>query len=323
MPATGATPKGYKDFRHVLERKDVDAVIITTPDHWHALPLILACEAGKEAYCEKPISHDITEARSMEGAVKHFRRIVQIGTWQRSTPEFVSAVVYIRSGKLGRISTVNAWKTDDVQMGRHVSNGNAPSTFDYDFWTGPAVLKPYIPQYTHGNWRWFFDYGSGMTGDWGVHMMDIGMLGMSPDTNLTMPYAVSSMGGKLAYPNDDRTTPDTVLALMSFKNPNFVMTWRTDRNHAGFPDHGTQFVSTDGRSLTVWRGGWKIQDSNGMELPKEESLPTNNHNAELAGLYEIKGSANIQSVVSRTHNNGMPPHQCQLPNRRDFKMGFQ
>ena len=99
----------------MLERKDIDAVIIGTPDHWHALPLIMACEAGKDAYCEKPISHDITEAKAMDAAVKHFKRIVQVGTWQRSTPEFTDAIAYVRAGKLGKIVLCRAWKTDDSQ----------------------------------------------------------------------------------------------------------------------------------------------------------------------------------------------------------------
>ena len=272
----GRRPDTYKDFRQLLARKDINAVIIGTPDHWHALPLILACEAGKDAYCEKPISHDITEARAMAAAVKHFNRIVQVGTWQRSTPEFVSAVAYVRSGALGPITTVRAWKTDEAQPG-HAEPAPPPAGLDYDFWLGPAAYMPYAPNHVHNRWRWFLNFGTGMSGDWGVHMMDIGLLGMSQDTDLVMPIEVSTYGGKLAFPNDDRTAPDTVLSIMKFHNPAFVLHWETGRDHVNRPDHGTEFVAADGRSVMVWRGGWIVRDREGKELPKEEAPATSDH----------------------------------------------
>lgn len=270
-------PAAYKDYRQLLDRKDIDAVIITTPDHWHALPLIGACEAGKDAYCEKPISHDIREALSMAGAVRHYGRVVQVGTWQRSTPEFVSAVAFVRAGKIGRITSCRAWTHDTQVMGNQQPSGPPPATFDYDLWTGPAPMRPYIADYTHNNWRWFFTNGEGMTGDWGVHMMDICLLGMSKDTDLPMPSDVSAYGGKLAHPDDARTTPDTVTAVMRFHDPEFVMTWTTERDHANLPDHGSQFVGDDGKAVTVWRGGWTVRDADGKDLPKEEAPPTDKH----------------------------------------------
>ena len=261
-------PELYKDYRKMLDNKDITAIIVGTPDHWHALNLIHAVEAGKDAYCEKPISHDIVEAKAMASAVKHFSKIVQVGTWQRSTGEFYSAVDYIRSGKLGRITTVRAWKTDDAQTGHH-QPVQVPSGFDYDMWVGPATFRAYVPEETHNNWRWFLPYGNGMTGDWGVHMMDIGLLGMSKDTDMVMPTEVAAYGGKMAYPDDDRTWADTHYAIMKFKDPDFVMHWATGRDHPGKPDHGTEFVAADGKSLMVWRGGWKVVDPEGNDIPKK------------------------------------------------------
>lgn len=272
----GRKPEVYKDFRKLIERKDIDAVVISTPDHWHALPLIYACEAGKDAYCEKPISHDIVEAKAMDAAVRKFKRIVQVGTWQRSTREFTDAVAYVRSGKLGRIITARAWKTDTATVGNQQPS-TPPSSLDYDFWTGPAEMIPYAPNHVHSNWRWFLNYGTGMTGDWGVHMMDIALLGMSKDTDIVMPVEVSTYGGRLAFPQDDRTAPDTVQSIMRFENPDFVMHWETGRDHPGRPDQGTEFVSADGRTLRVWRGGWVVLDPSGKELPKESAAPTNDH----------------------------------------------
>lgn len=272
----GKRPAIFKDFRKMLERKDIDAVIIGTPDHWHALPLVLACEAGKDAYCEKPISHDITEARIMAAAVKHHKTIVQVGTWQRSTKEFTDALSYVRSGKLGKLVTVRAWKTDPSQVGHGVPT-TPPSTLDYDFWTGPAAMVPYAANHVHNKWRWFQNYGTGMTGDWGVHMIDICLLGMTPNTDMPMPTEVTTYGGKLAYPDDERNWPDTVQAIMKFKDPDFILHWETGRDVVGRPDHGTEFVSADGKVLRVWRGGWKIIGPYDEEIPKEPAPATTDH----------------------------------------------
>jgi predicted dehydrogenase len=271
-------PQVFKDYRKLLDRKDIDAVIVGTPDHWHALNLIHACEAGKDVYCEKPISHNIVEAKAMDAAARRFGRVVQVGTWQRSTREFVSAVEYVRSGKLGKVTTVRAWKTDEFRMGRHQPGAPVPAGMDYDLWLGPARHVPYIPNYVHFNWRWFLNYGSGMTGDWGVHMMDIGLLGMSPSTDLVMPVEVAAYGGKMAWPDDDRTAPDTHVSIMKFRNPDFVLHWETGRKSLdGGPDHGTEFIAADGKSLMVWRGGWVVRGADGKELPREEAPGVNDH----------------------------------------------
>lgn len=272
----GRAPTIFGDYRKMLERKDISAVIVGTPDNWHALNLIHAVEAGKDAYCEKPISHDIVEARSMAAAVKYHKKIVQVGTWQRSTGEFTNAVAYVRSGKLGNIVVARAWKTDDFHVG-NVPPSTAPASLDYDFWTGPAAIIPYAANHVHGNWRWFLNYGCGMTGDWGVHMMDIALLGMSKDTDLVMPVEVTSYGGRMAYPTDDRTAPDTMQTILRFKNPDFVLHWETGRDFPGKPDHGTEFVSADGRTVRVWRGGWQLLAPDGAQLPKERAEPTNDH----------------------------------------------
>ena len=272
----GKAPGIYNDYRKMLERKDIDGIIVGTPDHWHALNLIHSVEAGKDVYCEKPISHDITEAKSMDNAVRHYKKIVQVGTWQRSTSEFTSALAYVRSGKLGKIVLARAWRIDNATVGNMLPS-TPPANLDYDFWTGPAAMLPYAPNHVHSNWRWFLNYGTGMTGDWGVHMMDIALLGMSKDTDLPMPTEVTSYGGKFAYPGDDRTAPDTVQTIMRFKNPEFVLHWQTGRDFPGRPDHGTEWVSAEGKTVRVWRGGWNVLDRDGTLLPGEHLPGTNDH----------------------------------------------
>lgn len=262
----GRMPEQIKDFRKLLERKDIDAVVIATPDHWHALPCIYAAEAGKDMHLEKPICHNITEGRAMVAAVKKNKVVVQVGTWQRSTAPFVDAINYVRSGKLGKITTVRPWKTDNNRMGNNAPK-DPPKELDYDFWIGPAQMVPYTGKNCHFDWRWYWNNAAGMTGDWGVHMMDIAFLGMSKDTDLVMPTEVAAYGGKLAYPGDDRTTPDTHVALMKF--PEFVFQWETGRRPLDAAhDNGTQFIAEDGKAVTAWRMDWAITDANGKPLEK-------------------------------------------------------
>lgn len=297
----GRKPEVYRDYRQMLERKDIDAVIIGTPDHWHALNLIHSCQAGKDIYCEKPISHNIVEAVAMVNAQKRYGRVVQVGTWQRSTKEFTDAISYIRAGKLGKIVLCRAWITDGFRAGRQQPVA-VPKNLNYDMWTGPAELVPYQSNRCHWNWRWFMNYGGGMSTDWGVHMMDIALLGMSKDQNLPMPVSCSAVGGQLAIPDDDRTAPDTMEAIYHFKNPDFVMLWSILRDHPEKPGHGTEFVSADGKTLRVWRGGWKIMDPDGKEIPKEESAAPKNHWRDFLDCVKTreKPSADLPSVAQST-----------------------
>lgn len=272
----GRKPAVYRDYRKMLERKDIDAIIVGSPDHWHALNLIHTVEAGKDSYCEKPISHNIVEAVAMMEAAKRHRRVVQVGTWQRSTKEFTDAIAYVRSGKLGKITHCRAWIADGTRIGK-VQPTDPPKHLDYDFWIGPAKMVPYQSNKVHWNWRWVMNTGGGLTTDWGVHMMDIALLGMSKDQDLPMPTEVVAHGGQWAITDDDRDAPDCTEALLRFRDPDFVMTWSVLRDHPGKPGHCTEFISADGKTLRVWRGGWTILDAEGKELPKEESAAPPNH----------------------------------------------
>jgi predicted dehydrogenase len=269
-------PKKYKDFRDVLDRKDIDAVIINTPDHWHAIPFIAACEAGKDIYCEKPISHSFIEAKAMINAALHFNRVVQVGTWQRSQKHFQDAIEFVRSGKLGDVSVCRAWNVNPItsrvsDIGKQ-KPGVAPEHLDWDFWLGPAPKVPYQANRSHFTWRWFFDYGGGLMTDWGVHMMDICLLGM----NQWDPVSVTSVGGIFAT-DDDRDTPDTLQALYQF--PNFVMQWEHRMNNGrgldGGKGHGAEFIGTKGTLIVDREGGEFFPEKDtrdkGETFPKQES----------------------------------------------------
>ncbi len=236
-------PKKYKDFRQLLEQKDIDAVIIGTPDHWHAIPFIAACEAGKDIYCEKPISHSFVEAKTMMNAAKYHKRVVQVGTWQRGQKHFQTAIDFVRSGKMGKISICRAWNFNTGNSIGHQSPTTPPAHLDWDMWLGPAPKRPYQPNRCHFTWRWFFDYGGGLMTDWGVHMIDIVMLAMQQ----TDPISVSAVGGKLTM-DDDRDTPDTMLTIYQF--PNFVLHWEhrfgNQRGIDGGIAHGSEFIGEKG-----------------------------------------------------------------------------
>jgi predicted dehydrogenase len=298
----GKDPAVYSDYRRVLDRKDIDAVIVGSPDHWHALHFIHACEAGKDSYCEKPLSHNLVEAVSMAGAQQRFKRVVQVGTWQRSSKEFTDAITYVRAGKLGKVVKCHCWISDSFRAGRKQPSA-VPSGFDYDSWVGPAKFEPYQSNRTHWNWRWFWNYGGGMTTDWGVHMMDIALLGMSKGQDLVMPKHVSAYGGKWSILDDDRTAPDLTEAIYHFEDPHpWVLHWSVGRGEPGKPGHCTEFFSEDGKVLRVWRGGWLVLGADGKELPKEESPAAGDHWRDFVDCVKSRAMprADLRSVAQTT-----------------------
>lgn len=247
----GKKPLAVKDFRQVLDRKDINAVMIATPDHWHALPFIMACEAGKDIFCEKPISHNIVEGQAMVAAAKRFERVVQINTWQRSVGFFRQAIDFVRSGGMGKVRICRAWISSGAGVGKNPIK-DPPANLDWDFWCGPAPKVPFHDRIHPGAWRSYYDFGTGMSGDWGVHMIDIILLGM----NEWHPLEVSSIGGKMVSgENDDRTTPDTQMTIYKF--PSFVMNWEVHVGGEGLDGgkgHGAEFIGEKGRMI-VDRGG--------------------------------------------------------------------
>ena len=244
-----------RDFRKILDQKDVDAVIIGTPDHWHALNTVLACQAGKDVYVEKPLSISIGEGRVMVDAARKHDRVVQMGTQQRSATHYADAVNYVKSGKLGKIRLVRCWAYQEW-MGNIpvVPDSDPPANVDYDLWLGPARKRPFNKNRFHFNFRWYWDYSGGLMTDWGAHMIDIANWGM----DIKAPTSAVSVGGKFGYPDDAEETPDTQQVLWSF--PNFSMIWEHATAIGRGPearDHGVAFHGNDG-VLVVDRGGWEV-----------------------------------------------------------------
>lgn len=251
----GKAPKGYSDFRKLLEHKGLDVIIIGTPDHWHTLPFLYAAQEGYNIYCEKPLANTIDECNLMERAVRKYGNVVQIGQWQRSDKHWQDAIRYVHSGKLGKIRTVRAWSYQGwMKSVPVVPDSPVPEGVDYDFWLGPAPSRPFNKNRFHFTFRWFWDYAGGMMTDWGVHIVDYALFGM----NTYAPKSVMAMGGKFAYPQDATETPDTLQAIYEFDD--FTMLWDhgigIDGGYYG-RSHGVGFVGNDG-TLVVDRTGWEV-----------------------------------------------------------------
>ena len=170
---TGRRPQAIGDFRRAIDDPNVDALVIGTPDHWHALPSIYACQAGKDVYVEKPDGHNVREGQVMVAAQRRHRRVVQLGTQARSGSFQHAAMEYLAEGHLGRVRFAKAWESARQRSLGHPPDGTPPPGVDYDAWLGPAPERAFNPLRFHGNWRWFFDYGSGDLGNDGVHRLDV------------------------------------------------------------------------------------------------------------------------------------------------------
>lgn len=254
--ASGHTPELYNDYRRMLDNKSVDAVIIATPDHWHALQLIDAMSAGKDAYCEKPLGNSIAECRAMVAAKQRHKRVVQVGQWQRSNQHWSDAIAHVQSGGIGRVRKVKAWAYMGWMKNLPPKPDEAvPAGVDYDRWLGPAPKRPFNPNRFHFNWRWYWDYAGGLMTDWGVHLMDIALLGMKAQ----VPNSVTSLGGQYGYPNSAMETPDTQSAIFDFGDYSVEWEHAVGISHGpyGGRDHGVAFIGETG-TLVVDRGQWRV-----------------------------------------------------------------
>jgi predicted dehydrogenase len=252
---TGTRPQTFKDFRKVLDIPDVDAVIIGTPDHWHAIMMMMALEAGKHVYVEKPMGHSIEECNAMVKAAEKYPELaVQVGMWQRSSKHWFEASEVVKSGQLGNVHLVKAWVYKGYDKPYPVKeNTEAPEFVDYDMWLGPAPERPFNPNRFHYNFRWWWDYAGGAMTDWGVHLLDFALYAMDAG----MPESISPGGGIFYHKEGAIETPDIQQAMYNY--PNHSMIWECGLNPGIGPyqrGHGVAFVGQKG-TLVVDRGGWQ------------------------------------------------------------------
>jgi predicted dehydrogenase len=280
------SPQLFDDHRRMLERKDIDAVIVATPDHWHCLAMTDAVSAGKHVYVEKPIANTIEECQIMQSAARRSGKIVQVGQWQRSGPHYESAIAYVRSGKLGRIRLVKVWAYQGWMTPIPVRADSAtPVGVNYDRWLGPAPQRPFNENRFHFSFRWFWDYAGGLMTDWGVHEIDIALYAM----NATAPKSVIASGGKFAYPDDAAETPDTLQAV--FEYDGFNMLWEHATGIDGGPygkPEGIAFIGNDG-TLVVNRNGWEVlpefTSENGTRRARLDAVPPQPNTGDILDLH--------------------------------------
>jgi len=210
----GAAPTFYQDIRKLLENKEIDAVSLAMPNHWHALATIWACQAGKDVYVEKPASYSVVEGRKMIEAAEKYKRIVQVGTQCRSHKGIQDAMEYLHSGKLGHVYMAKGLCYKPRGSIGKKPNSDVPAGLDYSLWCGPAEMRPYNPNRVHYNWHWMWNTGNGDLGNQGVHQMDLARWGLKKNG---FPNTVSSSGGRYSYV-DDGETPNTQTVQLEFDN---------------------------------------------------------------------------------------------------------
>ena len=296
----GVKPDVYGDYRKILDRKDVDIVIIGTPDHWHCLQFVDACRAGKDVYVEKPISNSIAECDAMVAAAHRYNRIVQVGQQQRSSGHWKEMVDYLRSGKLGKIGHVHVWANFNyAAMQPPVPDSKAPDGIDFETWLGPTPARSFNQQRFHGSWRMFWNYGGGLMTDWGVHLLDMGLWGMDIKT---LPLKTSAFGGNFLYPDGANETFDT--QMVNYQFDHFIMSWENNAGTETGPygkNYGVLFRGVNG-TLVANRDNWEVYPERGTKDAKIPEISVKadfqDHRLHVTNFLECVKTRNTQTACT-------------------------
>ncbi len=261
--AKGKAPVAVKDMREILDDQTVDAVFIATPDHWHAPAAILALDAGKHVYVEKPCCHNIREGQLLVEAVRRTGKLLQVGTQSRSTDCVKEAIQRVKEGEIGEVLVTKTWNTQKRRSIGKTQPSQPPKHLDFDLWVGPAPMVEYRSNLLHGIWRWWYDFGCGDIGNDGVHDIDVGLWGFGAQTH---PTRATCFGGKL-YFDDDQQFPDTQYAMFEYptdskpegRKKQFIFEQRiwTPYNQDGY-DNGAAFYGTGGVMIVGHAVGWRL-----------------------------------------------------------------
>ncbi len=269
---TNGKAAGYSDFRKLLERNDVQGVVVSTPDHWHALATIHACNAKKHVYVEKPLSHGIAEGRAMVEAARKNQCVTQMGIQVRAGENYHRVVDVVRSGVLGKIHKTRVWVSRPYTNLGKPADGEPPAGLDWDLWSGPAPLRPFNKNRFLFNWRWFWEYGGGLLADMGCHVIDLVHWALKVEA----PLSVTATGGKWVL-DDNTTVPDTMEVLYEYPLPagsakdegSFLMTWSHSMASSRGPEKkglGILFHGTQG-TLVADYGSFELFDEQGKPMP--------------------------------------------------------
>lgn len=269
------------DMRRVFDDRSVDAVVVATPDHWHASATLLALQAGKHVYVEKPCSHNIHEGRLMIEAARRAGRVVAVGTQSRSTAAIREAITLLREGAIGEVLAAKAWNSQRRRNIGHQQPSRPPEGFDYDLWVGPAPMRPYQTNCQHYNWHWWYDFGTGDAGNDGVHEIDIARWGLGDPGH---PERIVGHGSKL-YFDDDQQFPDTLYVTFEYPGGSRGRRLLVYEQRDWSPyvqegmENGNAFYGTEGMLLLGKESGWKLFG------PKNKLL------REMSGVYDLPAHA--------------------------------
>ena len=320
--AADGKPEAYHDFRKVLDRKDIDAVVIATPDHWHAIPTILACQAGKDVYCEKPLTHRIAEGRAVVKAVEKYGRVTQMGNLIHAGENYHRVVEIVRSGALGTISKTRVWMAADRSGLGKPADCSPPAGCDYDFWLGPAPKRPFNPNRFTFNWRWFWDYGGGILTDFCCHIVDLVHWAMDVDA----PQTIAATGGRFAL-DDNAETPDTLEVVYEYEKAgrDFLMVWsQTDANAHGLENMGLgiMFQGTEA-TLVADYGTYKIIPEKGKTIPEvaKTLAPLGRPPSRVAERHQVTFPVLVQLRLRPPAQLRRPPGKHRALDRRKTEVG--
>ncbi|MFW5693513.1 MAG: Gfo/Idh/MocA family protein, partial [Thermoguttaceae bacterium] len=318
------------DVRKLLENKDIDAVVVTTPNHWHALVTIWACQAGKDVFVQKPASHNIYEGRKMIEAARKYGRVVHSPTMSRSPNGIFESMEYVRQGNLGKLRYVHGVNYKPrTSIGKVAGPQSIPASLDYDLWCGPAPVLPVLREYLHYDWHWIWPYGNGDLGNMGIHALDGCRMAVGQDT---LPRRVMSLGGRFGY-DDDGQTPNSQLMLLDYEPAPIIFEVRglpKDKSYLADAWDGNPTATMDSlRGIRVGmvvhcEGGYVVNhqafDREGKLIRSfEPSVP----NPEAGFLEAVRNRQTVGSVcdVSQGHLSAALVHLCNASYRLGKKAG--
>ncbi len=319
------TPKAVTDLREVLNDKSVEAVFIATPDHWHAPAAILALEAKKHVYVEKPMCHNIQEGRMTVDAVKRSGKQLQVGTQSRSTEFIHEAIKRLHNGEIGEVLAAKAWNSQLRRSIGKTKPSEAPGHLNYDLWIGPAPKVPYRSNLLHSVWRWWYDFGCGDIGNDGVHDLDVALWGLGVKTH---PSKVACLGGKYFF-DDDQQFPDTQYAVFEYAAENgqrpkqltFEQRIWSPYKQEGY-ENGAAFYGTKGMLILGHTQGWKLYG------PRNKLLAEQTGQVNLPGHHQNfldsfrKGDQPLNADVNAGHRAATIVHLANISARLDRTLQF-
>ncbi|MEO8474825.1 MAG: Gfo/Idh/MocA family oxidoreductase [Chryseolinea sp.] len=314
---TGKKPTGIKDVRLLLEKKDIDALTIAAPDHWHAPAALMGVKAGKHVYVEKPCSHNPAEGEMLVAAATKYNKLIQMGSQRRSFPKVMEAMQALKEGAIGRVYFAKGWYANGRKPIGKGKTATPPSTLDFDLWQGPAPRRPYKDNLVPYNWHWFWNWGTGEALNNGTHEIDVMRWGLGVD----YPTKVVSAGGRFAY-DDDWETPDTQIITIEFPNKT-AMTWE-GRSCNEFPvegvGRGTIFYGEKGTMVIPGGDDYKIYDPGNKvikdvktSIQQVDATNTMGMGEQLDGLHlnnfieSIRGKARLTAPISEGYKSTLLP----------------